>query len=268
MDYSPIASGVSTLIPLQNISEGFAFSIDLPISGGGGLYFSPIGETTHAAIQADWPSPSFQGDYLPDTRDIQKDNFSAQWRIPYLARDLPRSFLVNESLANLDRNKRFGAEFVTTGSPYQSVNRALKYALMFLGIVLLTLFLFEAATGERAHPAQYILLGSAQVIFYVLLLALAEHMTFAAAFALTAGATVILSGLYTATVFHSLLRGIIAFGAFSGSYALIYLLMKSEDYALLIGSITAFAALALTMFVTRNLDWYGVRITSSEARST
>jgi inner membrane protein len=151
-------------------------------------------------------------------------------------------------------------EFIATASPYQSVSRALKYALMFMGIVFLTFFLFEATMGARAHPAQYILLGATQVIFYLLVLAFSEHIGFGPAFALTAGATVLLTGYYAATVFRSLLHGLIAFTAFSGAYGLIYLLMKSEDYALLIGSVTAFGAIALTMFITRNLDWYGARI--------
>ena len=149
--------------------------------------------------------------------------------------------------------------FIDAASPYQSVNRALKYALMFMGIVFLTFFLFEATTGARAHPAQYILLGLTQVIFYLLVLAFSEHVGFEKAFAGTAAATVALSGAYAATVFHSVWRGIIALAAFSGAYGLIYLLMKSEDYALLIGSVTAFGAIALTMYVTRELDWYGGR---------
>lgn len=130
---------------------------------------------------------------------------------------------------------------------------------MFLGIVFLTFFLIEATMGGRAHAAQYILLGLTQVFFYLLVLAFSEHIGFETAFLSTASATVLLSGYYAATVFRSLVKGFIAFVAFSGAYALIYLLMKSEDYALLIGSVTAFGALALTMVVTRNLDWYGAR---------
>ncbi len=113
---------------------------------------------------------------------------------------------------------------------------------------------------SRALPAQYILLGGSQVIFYRLVLAFSQHIGFGPAFALIAGAAVVLSGYYAATVFHSKLRGLIAFAAFSGASGLIYLLMKSEDYALLIGSVTTFGALALTMVITRNLDWYGARI--------
>ena len=123
----------------------------------------------------------------------------------------------------------------------------------------MTFFLFEATTGARAHPAQYILLGLAQVIFYLLVLSFSEHVGFEKAFTGAAAATVTLSGIYAATVFRSFWRGIIALIAFSGAYGLIYLLMKSEDYALMIGSVTAFGAIAFTMYVTRSLDWYGGR---------
>lgn len=253
------APGVMAPLPGLDPAQGFAFELALPLSGGGALYLTPAGEHTVARMAADWPDPSFRGAYLPDEHAIDAAGFTAEWRVPYLARNLPRSFVAHGNLYNLDQNKAFGTEFIAAASPYKSVNRALKYALMFLGIVFLTFFLIEATMGGRAHAAQYILLGLAQVLFYLLVLALSEHIGFETAFMGTAAATVLLSGYYAATVFHSLFKGAIAFTAFSGAYALIYLLMKSEDYALLIGSLTAFAALALTMVVTRNLDWYGAR---------
>ncbi|GJL90457.1 cell envelope integrity protein CreD [Hyphococcus sp.] len=253
------APGISTFFSITDPQKGFSFQLTLPMSGGGALLFSPAGEETKVSMRANWPDPSFHGEYLPDERSITADGFTATWRIPYLARNLPRSFAAEGSLGNLDAGKAFGVDLIDAASPYQSVNRALKYALMFLGIVFLTFFLFEATTGARAHPAQYILLGLTQVIFYLLVLAFAEHIGFEKAFAGTAAATVILSGTYAATVFHSFWRGILALIAFSGAYGLIYLLMKSEDYALLIGSVTAFSAVALTMYVTRSLNWYGGR---------
>ena len=259
LDADVSAPGVSAPLAGVNVAQGFAFDLLLPLSGGGALFFTPTGEHTTATMAADWPDPSFQGAYLPDERTVDNAGFTAEWRVPYLARNLPRSFIAKGRLINLEKGKTFGAAFIAAASPYKSVNRALKYALMFLGIVFLTFFLIEATMGGRAHPAQYILLGLSQVIFYLLVLALAEHIGFETAFAGAAASTVLLSGYYAATVFHSLIRGAIAFAAFSGAYALIYLLMKSEDYALLIGSLTAFGALALTMVVTKNVDWYGAR---------
>lgn len=259
------ASGVRIPLPISDPATGFSFALKMPLSGGGAISFAPVGEETSVTLTADWPHPSFQGARLPDARSIDAKGFSAEWRVPYLARSLPRSFIADPGLISLDSGKTFGVSLVSTDSPYQSVNRALKYALMFVGIVFLTFFLIEATMGGRAHPAQYILLGLAQVVFYLLVLSFAEHIGFETAFFGAAGATVFLSGLYAATVFHSIWRGIIAFLAFSGAYGLIYLLMKSEDYALLIGSVAAFGAVALTMTVTRNLDWYGARMEEGRA---
>jgi len=152
-DQSFYAAGVSAALDIAGPQGGFAFDLTLPLSGGGAIYFAPAGEETEVNMRANWPDPSFQGAYLPDNHDIAKDGFTADWRIPYLARSLPRSFLTEGNLNLLDQGKAFGVEFVTTASPYQSVNRALKYALMFLGLVFLTFFLFEATMGVRAHPA-------------------------------------------------------------------------------------------------------------------
>lgn len=258
-------SGIRIAFPIADPAKGFDFTLALPVTGGGSINVSPVGEETTVILASDWPHPSFQGARLPDARTINAKGFTAEWRVPYLARSLPRSFIADAGLLSLDSGKSFGVGFVSTDSPYQSVNRALKYALMFVGIVFLTFFLMEATLGGQAHPAQYILLGLAQVVFYLLVLAFAEHIGFETAFIGAAGATVALSGLYAATVFRSILKGLIAFLAFSGAYGLIYLLMKSEDYALLIGSVAAFGAVALTMAVTRNLDWYGARMEQERA---
>lgn len=254
------AGGLSVAMPIADPSQPIRFNLALTIAGGGTLKFAPAGEETSIALASDWPHPSFQGARLPDDRTVSDAGFKAAWTVPYLARAIPRAFFADQGIAGRFDAEAFGVDFVSTESPYTSVNRALKYALMFLGLVFLTFFLIEATMGGRAHAAQYILLGLAQVVFYLLVLAFAEHIGFDTAFIGAASATVALCGLYAATVFRSLFKGVLAFIAFAGAYGLIYLLMKSEDYALLIGSVAAFGAVALTMAVTRNLDWYGARL--------
>jgi inner membrane protein len=254
------AGGLSIAFPIADPSLPVRFDLKLTIAGGGALKFAPAGEETSIALKSDWPHPSFQGARLPDERAVSGAGFKASWTVPYLARAIPRAFFADQGIAGRFETEAFGVDFVSTESPYTSVNRALKYALMFLGLVFLTFFLIEATMGGRAHAAQYILLGLAQVVFYLLVLAFAEHIGFDTAFIGAATATVALCGLYAATVFRSFFKGVLAFIAFAGAYGLIYLLMKSEDYALLIGSVAAFGAVALTMAVTRNLDWYGARL--------
>ena len=162
-----------------------------------------------------------------------------------------------------DALSRLGAtelavSFVEPANPYQSVSRSLKYAPLFIGLVFLAYFLFETTTGRRVHPAQYILVGSVQVIFYMLLLSIAEHTGFDIAFALAAAATVGLISAYAGWAFESRKQGLRALVAFTFLYGLIYVLMRLEDYALLVGAFSAFAALAAVMYFTRKVDWYGL----------
>lgn len=139
---------------------------------------------------------------------------------------------------------------------YRSVTRSLKYVLLFLGLVFLTYFVLEAATGMRVHPAQYVLVGAAQLIFYLLLLSLAEKIGFDFAFLLAGGATVGLLSINASWIFASPLQGVRALVAFSLLYIFIYLLLRLEDDALLIGAIASFLAVAVTMYFTRGIDWY------------
>jgi inner membrane protein len=255
---APDAGGISLSFPITDPGTPIPFDIGLALGGGGSLRAAPIGHQTTFALKSQWPHPSFQGARLPDKRTVSDQGFEASWTVPYLARSIPRAFFADSGLGLRFGVEAFGVDFMSTESPYASVNRALKYALMFLGVVFLTFFLIEATMGGRAHAAQYILLGLAQVVFYLLVLAFAEHVGFETAFFAAAFATVSLCGFYAATVFRSFFKGVLAFFAFAAAYGLIYLLMKSEDHALLIGSVAAFGGVALTMAVTRNLDWYGV----------
>jgi inner membrane protein len=140
--------------------------------------------------------------------------------------------------------------------PYQSVGRSLKYVLLFVGLVFLTYFMFEVTTGKRLHPAQYILVGLAQIIFYLLLLSLAERAGFDWGFLVAGVATVALLSVNAGWVLDSRALGLRALAAFGVLYMLIYFLLRAEDDALLVGAITSFLALAATMYFSRKIDWY------------
>jgi inner membrane protein involved in colicin E2 resistance len=140
---------------------------------------------------------------------------------------------------------------------YRSIRRSLHYITLFLGLVFLTYFLFEVLTGKRVHPAQYALVGVAQTIFYLLLLSLAEHLGFDLSFLIAGASTVALFSINTEWVFRSRKLAIRAFGVFTLLYFFIYVLLRVEAYALLIGAVTSFAAIASAMYITRNVDWYG-----------
>ena len=128
---------------------------------------------------------------------------------------------------------------------------------MFVGLVFLAYFVFETTTRRRVHPAQYVLIGLAQMVFYLLLLSLSEQVGFDWAFLTAAGSTVTLISAYAGWVFESRKQGFIALVAFSLLYGLIYILMRLEDFALLVGAVTSFLAIASVMYFTRRIAWYG-----------
>ena len=225
-------------------------------SGAQRVSVLPFAGTTEAGVKGDWPHPSYNGGFLPTKREAADGRFNATWSVPFVARGIPAE-------GDAGAVARLGAadlavSFVEPANPYQSVSRSLKYAPMFIGMVFLAFFLFETTTGRRVHPAQYILIGLAQVIFYMLLLSIAEHTGFDIGFALAATATVALISAYAGWTFDSRRQGVRALVAFTFLYGLIYVLMRLEDYALLVGALASFAAIFAVMYFTRKLDWYGI----------
>lgn len=231
-----------------------AVDTTLRFSGASRLTVLPFGKTTHLSMTGDWPNPSFDGGFLPVSRTVTPRGFSAQWSVPFVARGVPAEGS-SDTLTRLAQDP-LGLSFVQPADPYQSVGRALKYALLFIGLVFLAFFVFEATTGRRVHPAQYVLIGLAQIVFYLLLLSVAERIGFDPAFLLAAAATVGLISAYAGWTFDSRPQGLRALAVFSLLYAMIYGLMRLEDLALLFGAVGSFAAIAAVMYFTRRLNWY------------
>ena len=251
---------------LQNIRTPFDVRANMLVSGANRFAMTPFAKNTSMTMTSNWVDPSFTGGTLPMRHNSgeSKDGFTASWNLSYLARGIPGS----SARADLSELSHYGrrdmaVRFVTQAGPYQSVLRVLKYAAMFIGMVFLSYFLFEVTSGLRAHPAQYVLVGLAQSIFYLLLLAFSEIVGFDAAFIISAGMTIFLISAYAISVFKSRQYGLRAFGILTGIYMLIYVLLRAEGNALIPGALASFAAIGITMYLTRNVDWYGDR--ASEA---
>ena len=233
----------------------FSVSSMLQFSGAQRIAVLAWGKTTHVTEQGDWPSPGFDGSFLPVSRTVTGSGFTATWSVPFIARGV-RAEGAADSMSGLDATA-MGVSFVEVASPYQSVNRSLKYVPLFLGLVFLAYFIFEVTTGKRIHPAQYILVGMAQIIFYLLLLSFAERIGFDLGFLIAGIASVGLLSANAGWVLASRRQGFRALAIFSLLYLLIYLLLRLEDNALLVGALASFAAVTAAMYFTRNLDWYG-----------
>ena len=235
-------------------TAGFAYQFELALNGSQGMQFSPAGGDTKIAVKSDWPHPSFDGAFLPDNRTITDASFDATWTIPRLARGTSQMERV-PALASLRAPSAFGVKLFQPVRFYSLAQRALKYAVGFIGVVFFAVFIMEVQARRRVHWIQYILVGLALVIFYVLLIGTAEHIGFDAGYAIASIATAALIGIYFGTVVNSRLRGFALFSLIAAIYGLLYLLLRIEDYALLVGSIAAFLTIATVMFVTRNIDW-------------
>ncbi|HEV2465296.1 MAG TPA: cell envelope integrity protein CreD [Acidobacteriaceae bacterium] len=246
----------------------FSVSSMLHFSGAQRIAVLAWGKTTHVTAQGDWPSPGFDGGFLPVSRTVTQSGFTADWTVPFIARGVRAEGAAN-SITGFDATA-MGVSFVEVASPYQSVNRSLKYIPLFLGLVFLSYFIFEVTTRRRVHPAQYILVGMAQIIFYLLLLSFAERIGFDLGFLIAGIASVGLLSINAGWIFASRRQGFRALVVFALLYLLIYLLLRLEDNALLVGALASFAAVAAAMYFTRNINWYGSlpeRATSSVGAS-
>ena len=240
-----------------NVQPATQFTVTTAIrfSGAQRIALLAYGKTTRLAMQGDWPDPSFDGGFLPLSHNITPTGFTADWTVPFIARGV-RAEGVGDTITGLDATA-LGVSFAEVADPYQSVTRSLKYVLLFIGLLFLSYFVFEVTTGKRVHPAQYILVGIAQIIFYLLLLSLAERIGFDFGFLIAGGATVTLLATNAGWIFASRTQAIRAFAVFTLLYTLIYFLLRLEDNALLVGAVASFLVVTGAMYFTRSIDWYG-----------
>ena len=142
---------------------------------------------------------------------------------------------------------------------YSRVDRSAKYGFLFIGFTFLALLMFDVIGGVRVSAVEYLLMGAALVLFFVLLLAFAEVIGFTPAYILAAAAIAGLNTAYAAAVLKSWRRAAFIGGLLVGLYAVLYILLSLEAFSLLIGSLLLFAALAGVMYATRRIDWGGRR---------
>lgn len=247
-------SGIHAAIPPQTWHNGFAFQMDMQLNGSSSFYAAPAGQTTTVSLRSDWPHPGFTGAFLPEKRSITEEGFEAVWTIPYLARGIPNTI---ETQRLPLATKMMGVKFVEPVNFYQTISRSLKYSIGFISLTFLAVFVLEMRSGWQFHWIQYGLVGCALIIFYVMLLAFAEHIGYGAAYLVAATAATVLNALYIGTSLNSRMAGLVMTGILTGIFAVLYALMRELDYALLVGSVIAFLALAVTMFATQKIDWSG-----------
>jgi inner membrane protein len=251
-------TGIHAVVGLANGGQRAQFSFPLSLNGSLGVYLTPFAQNTIVELQSNYGHPSFQGNWLPVERSVSDAAFRAKWSIPFLGRNYPQAWKAEVGMRKEIDGSRFGVELVNPVDHYRMAERSVKYAGLFILLTFATLWLIEVLAGVRVHPIQYLLLGGALCLFYLLELSLSEHLGFPLAYTVASFSVVALVAGYSVVVLHHIRRALFVIAVVSLLYAYLYILLMNEDYALLIGSVGLFLILAAIMYATRRVDWYAV----------
>jgi inner membrane protein len=262
-------AGISSTVVLPEQERDIPFEITLEVNGTRDLRFTPMGNETMVQLSSPWPHPGFIGAPLPQERRVTSAGFTAAWNVPYYGRSFPASWSVvtinRDQHAQAIANASFGVSLVRPVDIYQQSERAVKYAALFIVMTFVIAFLWEIIHGVPVHPVQYVFIGFALCVFYLLLLAVSEHVGFDRAYVSAATANIALIAWYWTWVIRSGARhGVLMGMVLSALYGYLYLLLRLEDYSLLAGAVGLFVMLAAVMFLTRKIDWYTLRIGREE----
>jgi len=256
--------------------EEFEVRTRLTVGGAQRFALAAFAQNTNASIRGDRTDASIQGFFQSTETAIAGERrdegalqppangFAATWSIPFAAGSIEKSADLNTFALGDSATRDMAVSFVSADDVYNGVQRAVRYGIMFIGIVFLATLIFEALSGKKAHPAQYILVGLAQSVFYLLLLAITEIIGFTGAFTIAAASTVALLSYYAGASSGSIRVGVGALVGLSALYGVMYVLMTIEDFAFFAGSVVAFLVIAGAMVATRRINWYG-RETAPEA---
>lgn len=256
-------------ISRDSILNGFDFNITMDIQGGNSLIITPLASENTFKISSKWKDPSFTGGFLPTKREVNNNGFNAEWNIASFNTSFTKYWTSDENsnrLNNIDNNQYYTSNqesnnvlisFLLLNDNYQKTSRSVKYAILFIFIPFFVLFLCEVLSKKRIHPVQYILIGIANAIFYLLLLAISEHINFNISYFLSALMVTALTSIYIGYIIKSPRYTISMAIVESLIYIFLFGILQLTDYALLMGTLGLFAVIALAMYFTRNVDWYG-----------
>ncbi len=252
IDSMGLSSNIN-LLP-SDIGKSVSFSMLLKLKGSGQLHFVPLSGNSTFTLQSPWNSPSFDGNALPGDRTVTDTGFTARWT--FNKANLPFGTVLKD--VNFKKEAfEFGIAMLQPADEYAKTSRCIKYAILFIGLTLSLFFIIELTQKKPLHPVQYAMVGIALTIFFSLLLSISEFILFSYAYLIAAFATILLVTLYAKSHFQSWKTGWIFAGVLTCLYGFIYILVSLEDTALLIGSIGLFAVLALIMYASRKINWYG-----------
>jgi inner membrane protein len=237
----------------QNLPQNFEIEIEL--NGMENLDFVPLGKFTEVNMKSSWNNPSFAGAFLPLSREITEDGFTAQWKVNYFNRSYPQEW---ENQTYDPFPSAFGVKLLVPVDEYQKTMRTSKYGIMIIVLTFLSFFMIELFSKKVIHPIQYLLVGLALIIFYSNLLAISEYILFQYSYLISSLLIIALIGFYVKSIYQSRQISTIITGMLMMFYGFMYVILQLQDYSLLIGNIALFIILAAIMFFTRKINWFDV----------
>ena len=229
------------------------FDIELELNGMENLDFIPLGKFTEVNVSSPWNNPSFAGAFLPTTRKVTEDGFTARWKVNYFNRSYPQAW---EGKTYDTFASAFGVKLLVPVDEYQKTMRTSKYGLMIIVLTFLSFFMIELFSKKVIHPIQYLLVGLSLLIFYSILLAISEYILFQYSYLISSLLIIALIGFYVKSIYKSKQIASIITGMLFMFYGFMYVILQLQDYSLLLGNIALFIILAAIMFFTRKINWY------------
>jgi inner membrane protein len=253
-----VGQGLHAVLPVKRLQdEKLTLRFNLDLMGTKQLAVVPVGRNSQFNLTSNWPHPGFIGDFLPQQRTVTDSGFSASWQSTWFANNLNTSFY-DGRIIDVDHLPAFSVTVTNPVDQYQLTDRAVKYAILLIGLTFMSFFLLETLTGLRVHPMQYLLVGLSLVMFYLVLLAVSEHIGFNGAWLLASLVCAGINGFYLKAVLNSGKASAMFTMGLLMLDAVLWQLLQSEDSALLLGTGVLFVALSAIMLLTRNIDWYGM----------
>ena len=251
--------GVHAIVDLSALKDDrkLPYEMKIKLKGSQSIYFTPLGKTTRVALKANWNTPSFDGNYLPEKREITEKDFSAQWQVLNLNRNYPQVFINYQNASIKDiQNSNFGVNLKMPVEQYQQSMRSTKYAILIILLTFTVIFFTEIMEKTRIHALQYLLDGLALCLFYSLLLSMSEHIGFSMAYLVASVLTIMLVGGYMLGIIKRKKPAFIMAGLLSALYIYVFILIQLETFALLAGSLGLFVILAMVMYFSKKIDWF------------
>ncbi|MCE1188439.1 MAG: cell envelope integrity protein CreD [Ignavibacteria bacterium] len=254
-DTTLFSNGFSVNVKPEDLKNDMHISVKISLKGSMGMNFIPLSKYTEVSVEGNWGDPSFIGGFLPDSRDITNDFFHAGWKVSHF--NLPYAPGWENNSINFT-NTMFGVNLYQPVDEYQQATRSLKYGLLIILMTFVSFFLIEVFSKKPVHPIQYILVGLALILFYSLLTALSEYMQFQYAYLLCAVINIVLISQYVTSIYHAKREGFLIGVMLALVYTFMFVIIRLEDYSLLVGNIALFIVLGCIMYVTRKVDWFSI----------